>query len=223
MKVTLLIPTLNEVDSVRVVMPKIKHEWVDQILIVDGGSTDGTVEYFREQGYEIFFQKEKGYGRAIREALDHARGDIIIEFTPDGNSIPEVIPELVAKIREGYDLVVASRYMPPAVSYDDDFVTAFGNWMFTNIVNFFFFCRLTDVLVAYRAYRKESALQSGVDEAGLGWPCQLSIRFTWRGYRVTEIPADEPPRIAGGRKMKPFRTGLEIVYLILREFFLSRQ
>lgn len=220
---TLIIPTLDEIHAVQVIMPQIKKEWVDQILIIDGGSTDGTVEYFRTHGYELHTQNKKGYGEAIKQAMLQAKGEIIIEFTPDGNSLPEAIPQLIQKIHAGYDLVVASRYKDMAKSLDDDWLTAFGNWMFTAIVNVLFRCNLTDALVAYRAYRKQTALTLGLDEFGLAWPCQNSLRFIWKGYRVIEIPVDEPARIGGIRKMKPFKTGMEIVRLILREFFLSRK
>ena len=60
MKVTILVWTLNEIDGMRVIMPQIKKEWYDELIIVDGGSTDGAIEYAREHGYDLFVQKEKG-------------------------------------------------------------------------------------------------------------------------------------------------------------------
>ena len=70
MKITLLVPTLNEIDGMKAIMPKIKPEWCDQILIVDGQSTDGTVEYAREQGYDVVIQKKKGMRYAYMEAIN---------------------------------------------------------------------------------------------------------------------------------------------------------
>jgi glycosyltransferase involved in cell wall biosynthesis len=69
MKVTLLIPTLNEVTGMRVIMPQIKREWCDQIIILDGGSTDGTIEYAREHGYTVHVQKEPGIRQGYGEVL----------------------------------------------------------------------------------------------------------------------------------------------------------
>lgn len=129
--VTLIIPTLNEIDGVRLLLPQIKKNWVDEIVIVDGGSTDGTIDYCRENGYFVHIQNTKGYGAAIQEVLKLVKGDIIIEFTADGSSLPEKIPVLITKIREGYDFVLASRYRDGAQSYDDNTVTRFGNWFFT--------------------------------------------------------------------------------------------
>src|SRR5665213_4203819 len=85
-------------------MPKVKKGWVDQILIVDGKSKDGTAEIAREMGYDVVIQQTPGIRGAYMDALPHIKGDIILTFSPDGNSIPELIPVCVAKIKEGYDL-----------------------------------------------------------------------------------------------------------------------
>ena len=216
---TLLLPTLNEIEAVRVIIPQIRREWVDEIVVVDGGSTDGTVEFARAAGLRVHSQTTRGYGEGLLEAIRLSRCDVIIEFNPDGNSIPEDIPRIIAKINEGYDLVIGSRYRDGAKSDDDDWLTATGNWMFTRIVNLLFGTQYTDVLVGFRAYRREPALRLDLDAPGLSWPCQSSTRFARAGLRVTEIPAHEPARIGGKRKMMPFRTGCQITQLILRDFF----
>lgn len=218
-KTTVIIPTLNEIDGVRAVLHKINKSWVDEIIIVDGGSKDGTVEYCRQNNYFVHIQKSKGYGGAILEGVRLAQGDIIIEFTADGSSLPEKIPELISKIHEGYDLVVASRYRDGAVSYDDDSLTKIGNWFFTKLVNLLFRSSYTDVLIGFRACRKESLESLNMDARGLSWVAQSSIRFVKHGLRIGEIPADEPARIGGKRKMRPFKTGWEILSCIIKEYF----
>ena len=103
---TLLIPTLNEIDGMKVIMPQIQRDWVDQILILDGGSTDGTIEYARDNGYEVYVQQQRGIRHAYVEALPLVRGEILITFSPDGNSLAEAIPPLLDKMEEGYDMVI---------------------------------------------------------------------------------------------------------------------
>ena len=108
MKTTLIVPTYNEIETVPHTLPRIKKDLVDEIIIVDNNSTDGTIEWCRGHGYTVVLQKSPGYGNGIREALRVATGDTIIEFPPDGSSSGERIPALVKKISEGYELSSAS-------------------------------------------------------------------------------------------------------------------
>ena len=101
LKTTLFIPTLNEIDGVKAIMPQVKREWVDEILFVDGNSSDGTAEWLRGHGYRVIPQKSRGLALAYWECFDAMSGDVVVVFTPDGNSIPEVIPALIDKIKEG--------------------------------------------------------------------------------------------------------------------------
>lgn len=200
-------------------MPRIKKEWYDELIIVDGGSTDGTIEYAKENNYPVFIQKQKGAGSAFREAMEKVDGDIVVVFSPDGNSVPEKIPELVAKAREGYDIVIASRYLDGAKSYDDDVITAFGNWFFTKLMNLMFGSKLTDVFVMFRAYKRESINKLDVDIDSCVWGSLLLIRAIKSKFKITEIPADEPQRIGGERKMNPLKNGYNELIAFFKEFF----
>ncbi len=220
MKVTLFIPTLNEIEGMREIMPRIKRDWVDEIIVVDGNSTDGTFEYATECGYITIRQKSKGAIEAYWEALEIATGDVIIPFSPDGNSIPELIPELIAKMKEGYDMVIASRYCPGAKSEDDDWASAFGNWLFTAVINFIFGGRYTDSLVMFRAWRKELIQLFRHDVRGAGFEPELCIQCARHKKRVAEIPGDEPKRIIGEGKISKLKGALAIAFLILKEFLI---
>lgn len=219
MRTTLLAATLNEIEAIQITLPQIKNHFQEEIIVVDGGSTDGTIEYCKKSGVQVLSQTGRGYGSGMLEGVHAATGDIIIEFPPDGNSMPEVIPQLIAKMKEGYDFVIVSRYLDKARSYDDDFLTSIGNWMFTKLTNLLYHTHYTDVLVGYRAYKKETFLKLNMDAAGLSWTLQASIRFPKNGFKVAEIPGDEPPRIGGVRKMRIIKTGLEVLKILLSEFF----
>lgn len=219
MKTTLILPTWNEIESIPHVLPTIKPGTVDELIIIDNNSTDGTGEWCRSHGYTVLNQKSRGYGNAIREAIAQSSGDIIVEFPPDGNSLPEKIPELIEKIKSGYDMVIASRYLNGAKSYDDDWLTGFGNFMFTLLTNIIFGTHYTDVLVGYRAHRRAAYDTLGLNEPHLAWVMQSSIRFPKYGFKVGEIGADEPKRIGGTRKMRPFKTGVSLLRVMWREFW----
>jgi len=222
MKVSLVLLTLNEIDGMRAIMPRIKKEWYDQLVIVDGGSTDGTIEYAREHGYYLIVQKEKGAGAAFLEAMEKVDGDLFIVLSPDGNSIPEKIPELIKEMQNGYDLVIVSRYLNGAKSYDDDFVTSFGNWMFTKIINLLFRTRLTDSLVMYRAYRRKGFQALKITSKTSSWGTQSLLRIIKSKLKICEIPGDEPSRIGGIRKMHPLKNGIRELSMILREVCIRR-
>ena len=219
MKVTLLLPTINEVEGMKAVLPRIERKWVDEIVVVDGGSTDGTCEYAKEEGCIVVMQKQPFLYGAYQDALEAATGDIIITFSPDGNSIPELIPLLIEKMREGYDMVIVSRYAKGVHSEDDDWLTGFGNWLFTRIINFCFGGKYTDSLVMFRAW-KRSVIKLCRWNAGIGGiDPQLSIVCAKNRVKVGEIPGAEPKRIAGTRKMHPIKNGLGLIKLIVQEFF----
>jgi glycosyltransferase involved in cell wall biosynthesis len=229
MKVTLVVPTWDEIDGMKAIMPQINRDWVDQILVTDGGSTDGTIEYARENGYQVYVQKKKGIRYCYSEILDLIEGDIMITFSPDGNSLPEKIPPLIEKMKEGYDMVIVSRYKDDAKSEDDDIMTGFGNWLFTGTINLLHGGKYTDAMVMYRAYKTKILRELDIDQDSsystpefflrtkLGCEPLISVRALKRGLKVGEIPGDEPPRIGGKRKLLMFQWGAGYYYQIWRE------
>ncbi len=223
MKIALIAPTINEIAALPHVLPKLDKNIIHEIIVVDLNSTDGTVEYCIENGFRVHRQRDPGYGAAFLEAIAITNADVIIEFTPDGSAIPEKVPDLLAKINEGYDLVIASRYKDGAKSYDDDIITHFGNWLFTKFVNILFRAHYTDTLVGFKAYRRSALNRAHLTAKGISWAVQLPIRFTKTGAKVAEIGIDEPARIGGVRKMKPFRSGLEILWMIIKEFLSGKK
>jgi len=163
MKFSLLVMTLNEIEGMQAIMPRVDSRLFEQIIVVDGGSTDGTIEWSQENGYEVYVQKQKGFRHAYSEVWPLVRGDVVITFSPDGNSVPELLPDLINKYKEGYDMVIVSRYLDDAESEDDDIITSFGNWLFTNTVNILHRGHYTDAMVIYRAYRRDLIEQLDLD------------------------------------------------------------
>jgi glycosyltransferase involved in cell wall biosynthesis len=207
LKFTLIVPCLNELDGMKKVMPQIKREWVDQIIMLDGQSTDGSLEWAKTQNYDIYCQKEKGMWNAYREIYLSGliKGDAVITFSPDGNSVPESIPILRFLIENGYDMVIGSRYMNGMQSLDDTPLTKVGNKIFNWMCNFGYRFRYTDSLVMLRGYRIHVIKELGfLDEPTkfqkwliklsnlYGWESSLSIRASKKHYKLTEISAEEP-------------------------------
>jgi glycosyltransferase involved in cell wall biosynthesis len=231
MKVALLVPTLNEIVGLKVIMPRVKKEWFHEIFFIDGNSTDGTIEFIKENNYNLILEKKPGVRFAQIEAFESMESDIVMTFSPDGNCIPELIPNLIEEMKKGFDMVIASRYKDGAKSDDDTVVTAFGNWLFTKIINILYGGTFTDSLTNFRIYKKclikdldldkEETYASGekLFNTPLGIEPILSTRAAKKSLKVGEIAADEPDRIGGVTKLRVWRQGAAYMYQILREKF----
>ena len=231
MSVTIVALTLNEIDGVRHVLPKIDRSWYDQLIVVDGASTDGTIEWCRDNGFAVYVQKQHGIRHAYLEVLPQITGDIVLTLSPDGNCDPAVIPALIAKMREGYDLVIGSRYFGDATSDDDDLVTGFGNWLFTRTVNLLHGAHYTDCMVIYRAFSKKLIYELDLHEEAsyrlperlfgtvISWEPLMSVRAAKAAKRIAEVAAGEPERIGGHRKLQILRWGAAYYFQFWRELW----
>jgi len=228
-------PTLNELTGLRAILPRIDPSWCDEIVVVDGNSTDGTIEEVAKYGHKLVQQKGRGLFDAWKTGFENTTGDIFIVFTPDGNCIPELLPTLIEKMSEGYDMVCVSRYLPPAKSHDDTFISALGNRTFTMAINLLFGAHYTDTLGGYRAYRRDAILKMNLhrqnEESWIHrrfpltatWEIGAACRIAKLGLRTTDIPGDEPVRRGGTSKMSVVRNGTAGVVQIGGEFFSSRR
>ena len=216
--IALLLPTLNELQGLRAILPLIDLSLVDQIVVIDGGSTDGTIEYALKMGLTVVSQLRPGLEFAIFDichALDH---DYVIEFSPDGNCMADQLPELVAKLREGYDHVVVSRYLAHAMSHDDHAITAFGNWMFSRLMRPLARFPITDALNIYRGYSRKIILDPDLEFYMKGPVLEPLITgiCALRDLKAAEIPGDEPVRIGGVTKRSILYNGSMVLLMIVR-------
>lgn len=217
LKVSLLILCLNEIEGMHVVLPRLKKEWFHERIVIDGGSTDGSIEYSRSLDYTVISQKGKGIIAGLQEGFDATTGDAVILYTPDNNMIPEKVPEMIAKMEEGYETVCCSRYLEGAKSEDDHIISAFGNWMFTTLVNVLFRTKFTDVLSGYRIFRRSLIEDLGI-EFSLAFPLPLNTRCTRRKLKIAEVPGDEPKRVGGQSSRSIIINGSICLHRVISDF-----
>ena len=218
MSTALIILTWNEIDGVKKILPQINRSRLDEILVVDGGSTDGTLEFVKECGFNVIIQSIKGHGGAILTGVQNTKSENIIIFGPDGNHDVDEIYQLMAKIDEGYDQVVISRFGKESVNLDAGTIDAFGNRMFTFLVNVFFGGKLTDSLFGFKIVKKKIFQDLNLDGEFLTLEQQMSIKSCKYNLKIYEIDGKEPKRIGGEAKMKPLDTGYALSKQIIKEF-----
>ena len=219
MSVALLILTLDEIDGSKELLPKIDQKLLDEILVVDGGSTDGTIEYVKKLGFKIIIQSIKGHGAAILTGVQNTKSDKIVIFGPDGNHDVDEIRQLIEKIDEGFDQVVISRFGKGSINLDAGRIDTFGNKMFTFFANLFFRGNLTDSLNESRIITRDAFNELKFESCGLDSTYQMSIRGLKNKQKYFEIIGNEGARIGGKRKMRPFHTGCLLLKRIIKEIF----
>ena len=235
---SLVILSFNELEGCKKVIPRIDKTLFDELIAIDGGSTDGTIEYLKSNNFEVYIKKNSSYNKydriIKRKHLTDAYwlgveksncSHIVIPFTPDENMIPELLPNLINKTKEGYDLVCVSRYKDHAVSYDDTLVSGFGNWMFTKLVNILFGGKFTDVLGGYKCVKKNLYNKIGVcsNTISVAIHTQLAIGVLKNNLRYADIPGDEPKRVTGKSATSAFWNGLQELFTILSAFLIKNK
>ena len=219
MTTTVVIPTKNESIGVKEVLPKVDLNWADEWFLVDNHSTDGTIEEATKLGFKVIQQTGKGLSNAYREGVELSHSENILFFHPDGNCKPEYIPKLIKKMDGGdYDIVQISRFGKNGISEDDTMLTAFGNRMFTFLVNVFFGGKLTDSLFGFKIIKKQTFQRLHLDGESLTLEQQMSIKSCKYHLKTFEIDGIEPKRIGGEAKMKPLYTGYALSKQIIKEF-----
>lgn len=221
MKVSLLIPTRNEEGCIGRVLAEVPRDVVDEIVIVDGHSTDKTVEEVKANLLpqdKLVMQTGKGYGGAFIEAFDVATGDVLIFMDADGSHNPANIPAILAKVREGGEYVMASRYMRGGHSYDDTIIRWIGNRVFTWMTNMLHGTNVTDSLYLFTAITKEGLNKLTLTSPGFEFCTEIVVKAHRAGLKFAEVPATERARFAGKTKVNAFWHGLKILRMILKRY-----
>jgi glycosyltransferase involved in cell wall biosynthesis len=218
-RVSVVVPALNEARNLPHVLPRIPD--VFEVLLVDGGSSDGTVEAAREllPNVRVLRQSGRGKGDALICGFGNAVGDIVVMLDADGSARPEEIPSFVEALVAGADFAKGSRFLPGGGSADITRLRALGNRMLTGLVNLLFGSRYSDLCYGFNAFWADVLDDLAVDAEGFEIETQLNLRAVKCGLAVVEIPSFEDRRVHGVSNLNALRDGLRVLRTILRERF----
>jgi len=217
-KVSLIIPTLEEADNLKFVLPEIP-EIVDELIVVDGGSTDGTVDIARElrPDAKIIIDTVPGKGNALRRGFEAATGDILVMMDADGSMDPLDIGTFVAVLEAGADVAKGSRFLQGGGSADMTAVRRLGNRALTRAVRLAFGGRYSDLCYGYMAFWRNVLPTFDGTVRGFEIETFLNIRALAAGLRVVEVASFESPRLYGESHLRTFRDGSRVLLTIGRE------
>jgi len=219
-EVEIIIPTLNEEETIGELINNI-HSLVlpvkISILVIDGGSTDSTLEICKGENIRLLLQQgTKGKGSAIREAVEYSRADIVVFIDGDGTYFPSDLVSLLEPLLNGKsDMVVGSRMLGKREKGSISLFNVLGNKLFNRTINFAMKSSVTDSLSGYRAlYKKlfeDLVLFSNTFEIEV----EMTVEALAKGYRVQEIPISYRARKGSNTKLDPLGDGIKIARTLL--------
>jgi glycosyltransferase involved in cell wall biosynthesis len=202
MKISLIIPALNEEEPLPGVLASVPPGAIDEIIVVDNGSTDGTAFVARRAGAQVVTEPRNGYGAACWSGFKASEDTGILVFMDgDGSFQPGEIPRLTEPIASGTaDLVLGSRTLGAKDARAIPFHARWGNKLVAFVIGLISAIRITD-LGPFRAIRRKTLENLSMQERTYGWPCEMIIKAGKLGYRVSEVPVTYRPRTGGKSKV----------------------
>lgn len=199
-RVTVIVPTRNEAANLRPVL-EVAAPYADELLVVDGHSSDDTRQIAEEMGAMVVLDNARGKGDAIRVGMERATGDVLVFVDADGSHDPRDIPALVQPIIDGHaDHVSGSRMLGGSDELHatiQQFVRLFGSQIITLSINYTQNVRLTDCQNGFRAIRRDVALALDLQENITTIEQEMVIKSVRLGYRLGEVATHEYVRANG--------------------------
>lgn len=224
MKISLCLLVWNELKGCKIDVPNLPREEFDEIYAVDGGSTDGTVEYLQTQGITVYRQPKKGLNAAYIHAVEMSSCDAVVVFFPKGTISVSTLKNFRACLESGIDLVVASRNIGGARNEEDKSLIKPRKWgvLCLALVAALFWRRegymVRDVLHGYKGFTVSGFRKIAPVDYGLSIDIEMVVRSYRLGLKRAEFPVTEIARPFGATKFKTLPTGMKLLKYLWREF-----
>lgn len=220
-EVSIVIPCLNEANSIGIVVEKAWKAIAmigvqGEVVVADNGSTDGSVEIAEAKGARVVHVLQKGYGNALRGGIEAARGRIIVIGDADDSYDFLEAPRLVARVKEGYDLVIGSRFKGQILPEAMPWTSKIGNPIMTGILNLLFRVNTSDSQSGMRAFTKEAYRKMQLQATGMEFASEMLIKASKARLKIAEVPITlHPDKRGRPPHLRPIRDGWRHLKLML--------
>ena len=195
-----IIPALNEEKSIDKVINDIDRDLVEEVIVVDNGSTDQTISVAREAGATVLQEDERGYGAACLKGINYLKKEakntsVLIFLDADYADFPNEIPQVIKPIQDDTaDMVIGSRVLGKNERGSLTAVQKFGNWLSCKLILLFFNEKFTD-LGPFRAIRFDKLIELDMRDRNYGWTVEMQVKAAQKRLRSTEVPVSYRNRI----------------------------
>ena len=227
MRVSVIIPTHNEVQAIGRVLADLPSALVTEVIVVDSNSTDGTSDLARSMGAEVIQEPRRGYGRACLTGLANAKNpDVVVFLDGDYSDRPSELPVVLTPILEGRaDITLGSRLQDRRSAAALPWHQVLGNRLAASLIRLLYGLQISD-LGPFRAARAEVLSALALEQTTYGWAVEMILKGALAGFRVVEVPVSYHPRIGkskiSGTLKGTMGAGWFILSLIVRYYFGSR-
>ncbi len=220
--VWVVIPTLNEVETLAEIISAVRP-YCAEVLVVDGGSSDGTIEVAREGGAIVEIVTQRGKGLALRRALDIVPVPVTVFIDADGSHVPDDIPALAQPIIDGQaDMIVGCRWTGGSDELHGDmnkWLRRNGSRLLTLLINVRFGGRMTDIQNGFRALSTPIGRDIGLEEDDFTTEQEMVMKFLGGRFRIWNVPSHEYARRGGEAKLDLGKVWFRFGTVVLRHLF----
>lgn len=219
--VRIVIPALNEEKNLESLLIKLKALGYRDILVIDGKSTDRTIEVAKKHGARIILQNGQGKGDAVREVFNNNYMDVdaLVLMDADGSMDPEEIPFFIKGLKSGADLVKGSRFLKGGYTHDMSLLRRIGNKIFISIVNLFFSTKYSDLCYGFMIFSRRAVVLMSpfLKSQNFEIETEILVKAEKLGLKVIEVPSTEFKRKNGKSNLNTFKDGFKILQTIFQE------
>ncbi len=220
-KIKIIIPVLNEEKSILKVINSLPEKYRENVIVVDNGSTDGTIELLKKNNIDFILENKKGYGSACFKGIEFLKKEypdteIVVFLDGDYSDYPEEIEDIVNPIiYEDYDFVIGVRKNKNALTIQQ----RFGNYLATKLIKIFYNYSYQD-LGPFRAIKVKKLLELNMKDRDFGWTVEMQIKAVKNNLKIKEVPVSYRKRIGkskiSGTIKGTLLAGYKIIFVIFR-------